>query len=29
VAVGGGDEFGVLARDFNSMMESLQVAAIR
>ncbi len=26
VAVGGGDEFGVLARDFNGMMESLQTA---
>jgi len=26
VAVGGGDEFGVLARDFNGMMESLQAA---
>ena len=26
VAVGGGDEFGVLARDFNGMMDSLRVA---
>ena len=26
VAVGGGDEFGVLARDFNGMMHSLQAA---
>jgi len=26
VAVGGGDEFGVLARDFNGMMDSIQAA---